>query len=326
MVLAGFRRLFSQVFESQFRVDNPFFWKTKADVLTDLKKGGYSRLCAFTSSCAHTWEQTKIHPHCGRCSQCVDRRLVALAAGYDDDEDPPEMYKLDVLRGAREKTDRLLAESYVEMVNKIDSITTATQFCVEYPEVGRALNHLDGTADDVSQAIYNLYRRHAQQVCGAIDAAGRAAISELRRQELPPTCLLSIAFAGLRKLTESVPDEKQEATVAEEVTGQTQAVAVSSDGDGRGMGRERASVDGQWFLDDPPKDSRFKFGPLEGPLKSLAEWMGMDHRTIKRLNGQTSWWVKQVHGKKFAAWFSTQERYAAANQKRLASASQKGTK
>ena len=63
-----------------------------------------------------------MYPHCGRCSQCVDRRLVALAAGYDDEEDPPEMYKLDVLAGAREGVDRLLVESYVEMVNKIDGI------------------------------------------------------------------------------------------------------------------------------------------------------------------------------------------------------------
>jgi len=61
-------------------------------------------------------------------------------------------------------------------------------------------------------------------------------------------------------------------------------------------------------------------------LKELAEWMGMDQRTIKKLNGRTSWWVKKVHGKKFAVWFSSQGKYAAANQKRLASTSQKSTK
>ena len=168
MVLAGFRRLFGLVFQVQFRVDNAFFWKTKTDILLGLKNAGYSRLCAFTNSCAHTWQQTKMHPHCGRCSQCVDRWLVALAAGYGEDEDPPEMYGLDVLRDAREGADRLLVESYVETVNKIDGITTPTQFCVEYPEVGRALNHLEGSADDVAQGIYNLYKRHAQQICGAL--------------------------------------------------------------------------------------------------------------------------------------------------------------
>jgi len=236
------------------------------------------------------------------------------------------MYKLNVLRDERKGADLLLAESYIETVNRIDSITTATRFCVEYPEVSRALNYVDGSADDVAQAIFTLYRRHAQQVCSAIDAAGRAAISELRRGELPSTCLLRIAFAGSRKLTESVPIGEQETPVVEKATEKPQVVAVSSGSDGPGATVERSLVDGQWFADDPPKDGKFKFGPLEGPLKRLAEWMGMDHRTIKRLNGQTSWWVKRVHGKKFAVWFSTQDKYAAANQKRLAASQQKDTK
>jgi len=156
MVLAGMRRLFSRVFSGDFRIENPFFWKTKTDILKEIKTAGYSRLCAFTSSCAHTWEQTKMHPHCGKCSQCVERRLVAMAAGYGEEEDPPEMYALDVLRSARDGVDRILVESYVETIKKIDGISSATQFCVEYPEVGRALNHIDGTADDVAQAIYDL--------------------------------------------------------------------------------------------------------------------------------------------------------------------------
>jgi len=78
----------------------------------------------------------------------------------------------------------------------------------------------------------------------------------------------------------------------------------------------------QWFADDPPPGGKFTFGPLEGTVKAIAEWMGMDQRTIKRLNGRTSWWVKKVHGKKFIVWFSTQAKYATANEKRLAAASQ----
>ncbi len=240
LVLAGFRRLYSRVFETQFQVENPFFWKTKTEILLGLKKGGYSRLCAFTSSCAHIWEQTRIHPHCGRCSQCLDRKLVALAAGYDDDEDPSEMYKLDVLRGAREGADRLLAESYFETVNKIERITTAMGFCAEYPEVGRALNHLEGSADGMGQAIFDLYRRHAQQVCGAIDAAGRKAISELRRRELPPTCLLSIVFGGARKLGQ-VEGEKQKPKAAELEVEELQATDTSTDDGGRQVKADRTS-------------------------------------------------------------------------------------
>lgn len=114
--------------------------------------------------------------------------------------------------------------------------------------------------------------------------------------------------------------------VSGEVIEEPQAVAVSSGGDGQRESTEPFPADGQWFLDDPPKDGKFKSGPLEGPLKKIAEWMDMDHRTIKRLNGRTSWWVKKVHGKKFSVWFSTQEKYATINQKRLAASPQNDTK
>jgi len=134
-----------------------------------------------------------MHPHCGKCSQCVERRLVALAAGYGDDEDPPEMYGLKFLTEGLDGEDRILVESYFETVNKIQRIQNATQFCVTYPELGRVINHINGSADQVAQAIFDLYRRHAIQVGDALDAEGRAAISRLG--ELPANCGLSIAFS-----------------------------------------------------------------------------------------------------------------------------------
>jgi hypothetical protein len=86
------------------------------------------------------------------------------------------------------------------------------------------------------------------------------------------------------------------------------------------------SQGGDWFSEDPPKDSRFRFGPLEGSLKDLAAWIGVDTRTLRTHNGQTSWWVKKEHGKNSLAWLSTQGKFATANQKRLAESAQNDTK
>ena len=44
---------------------------------------------------------TKLHPHCGQCSQCIDRRFAILAAGQDED-DPEDAYKVDLLLDGRE--------------------------------------------------------------------------------------------------------------------------------------------------------------------------------------------------------------------------------
>lgn len=200
MVLAGYCRLFRRIFPDGFGIENPFLWKTKADILGEIKSAGHSRLCAYTSSCAHTWQQTKMHPHCGKCSQCVERRLVALAAGYGDDEDPPEMYALKFLTEGLDGADRVLVESYFETINKIQRIGEPTQFCVSYPELARVINHIDGSADQVAQAVFDLYRRHAKQVGDALDAQGRGAITQLRLKEVPPNCGLSIAFAGAQPL------------------------------------------------------------------------------------------------------------------------------
>ena len=196
MVLAGFSRLFSRVYTNGFGIENPFFWKTKTEILQAIKSVGYSKLCAFTSSCAHTWEQTKMHSHCGRCSQCVERRLVALAADFGAEDDPPEMYAHQVLTDPVEGVDLALVESYLETVKRVEKVDTAEKFCLEFPEITRAINHIDGSADDVARAIWELYKRHARQVGGAIDREGSRLFSAMRMDEIAPNSMIRIAVAG----------------------------------------------------------------------------------------------------------------------------------
>jgi 7-cyano-7-deazaguanine synthase in queuosine biosynthesis len=198
--LSGMRSLFSRVFPGGFGIENPFFWKTKAQILKEIKEAGYSRLCAGTVSCAHTWEMTTAYPHCGKCSQCLERRLVALAAGFDDKEDPSKLYRFNVFEGSLEGLDRILFESYVEVVNRIQRIDNAVNFCVAFPETSRALNFIDGEADSIAGKIFKLYKQHADEVGEALDAQGRQSFPRLRRSELPVDCLLSIAAAGLRQI------------------------------------------------------------------------------------------------------------------------------
>lgn len=196
-VLKGFERLFSQLFSENFCVQNPFLWKTKTELLRDLKALGLSDLCAHTVSCMHTWEMTNDKPHCGRCSQCIDRRLVVLGAGFSKHEDPPGRYQRDVLRAARKRNvDRTLVESYVRVVTEIEGIQNAVQFCTKFPEVSRLLNHVEGTADSVAEKVFRLYKRHAQQICSALDREGQACVAQMRRKTIADTSLVGITFGG----------------------------------------------------------------------------------------------------------------------------------
>jgi 7-cyano-7-deazaguanine synthase in queuosine biosynthesis len=201
-VLNGFASIFSHIFSVDFNVENPFAWKTKAELLTQIKEAGFSKICAYTSSCAHPWEQTKIHTHCGRCSQCVDRRLVALAAKYSDEEDPPEMYKIDVMLGERKKPEDInLIESYMRMMTEINRMDDAIPFCTKYGEVSRIIREVPGKADDAAQQVFDLYKRHAKQVCDAVESAAGQHLSELVHHELPDSSLLSVAMG--RRVAES---------------------------------------------------------------------------------------------------------------------------
>lgn len=170
--LARFARLFGLVFGCPgFAVENPFQSNTKAELLERLRERGHADLAAHTCSCGTVWGVPEARPHCGLCSQCVDRRLSALAAGLGDAEDPPERYACDPLTGPRQGTDRTFAERYVGTAREVLQFETPRAFAVRFPEVNAALGHLPGTPDGAAEACHDLYRRHAAGVERGLDAA-----------------------------------------------------------------------------------------------------------------------------------------------------------
>ena len=100
-VLDRFRKLFGAIVGEAVEVDNPFIWKSKADVIRSIVDRGSGPLIKHTVSCTRTYEMTILHTHCGCCSQCLDRRFAVLAAGAAE-HDPEEMYKVDLLTGSRD--------------------------------------------------------------------------------------------------------------------------------------------------------------------------------------------------------------------------------
>ncbi len=161
--LARFSGFFRKVFDGCIRVDNPFFWRTKTDVIKSIGRLGMSDQIAHTRSCADVHNQTKQHVHCGRCSQCIDRRFAVLAAGalgYD----PKEAYKLDLLDGQREDVhDREIALSYVRNARAYEHMSPE-HLVQTFPAVLDAVNYLDQPADTALTLITKLLNRHGASV------------------------------------------------------------------------------------------------------------------------------------------------------------------
>jgi hypothetical protein len=193
-VLAAFENLFSLVAGNRFRVENSFVWDTKADVIKRILKHGCGDLIGASVSCAHTWTYSKEFPHCGTCSQCIDRRVGIVAAGAEN-FDPAEKYKSDVFTGARPKDeDRMMVATYIERANEIAKLGSVTDLIARYPEAVRMLKFLEGKPVAVAAKVLDLHKRHAAEVNGAIERMLAANAKAVREHGLERDCLLRLSY------------------------------------------------------------------------------------------------------------------------------------
>lgn len=190
-VIKGFARILSLVAERDFKVENPYIWKTKSDVVKHIVDSGCGEMIKYATSCTHTWELTKLKTHCGTCSQCIDRRFAVLGAGARA-HDPGEAYGVDLLLDARsEGESRTMLAAYVETASEVTKLS-AMDFFGRYGEVGRVVNHLPGTPDMAALQMYEMYQRHSKQVVKVVDDAIAGHASAIRNRELPDSCLLRL--------------------------------------------------------------------------------------------------------------------------------------
>jgi hypothetical protein len=192
--LAGFRRVLSAVLEELFDVSNPYAWMTKSEVIERIVQNGCGDLIPHTRSCTRVHSMNRLHPHCGKCSQCIDRRFAILAASQQE-EDPVDAYEVDLLLGEREAgPDREMALAYVRSASKIKRMTDI-EFLANYGETSRIVGFFGEPANTVTQRIFHLHRRHADAVCNVFDNAIATNAAEIREGSLPASCLLSLIVA-----------------------------------------------------------------------------------------------------------------------------------
>lgn len=161
--LHRFTDLFSRIFKCPVRVDNPFFWRTKTEVVQTIDKLGMADQIAATFSCADVHNKTNYTPHCGRCSQCIDRRFATLAARLDA-YDPGEAYAVDLMTGKRRTArDREIALSYLRNAAAFE-VMRPEDLERHFPAVLSAVQYLDEPPQSALSRILDLLRRHGASV------------------------------------------------------------------------------------------------------------------------------------------------------------------
>lgn len=191
-VLASMRKLFSLITNTQFVIENRFLWKTKTDVVADIVKAGHGAMIDYSISCTHTRQYRKDQPHCGMCSQCIDRRFAVLAADAGQFE-PEERYRHRLLTDPRDEGEsRIMLASYLETAQQVADMDITAFYSQYGGEAARALPHVDLPVDDAARRIFELYKRHGQQVMSAIEAAGKSHMASIRKRTLPESCALRL--------------------------------------------------------------------------------------------------------------------------------------
>ena len=192
-VLAGFESLFTRISGKPFKVENPFLWNTKTEVVRLIANNGCGPLIEHSFSCASTMRSSHEHSHCGECSQCIDRRFAVLAAEQEHN-DPAAQYRIDLLTGARgEGLPRSMLAAYLETANRIRRMSELDFFST-FGEATRVLGYVQGGTRSTAAKIFDLHRRHADEVARVVARAIGQYGDQLFARQLPADCLLRLVL------------------------------------------------------------------------------------------------------------------------------------
>jgi hypothetical protein len=191
--LARFNDFAAAVLPGAPRLTNPLWSRTRAEGLHVLKQTGCEEILQETLSCSRSRGRPKAVPQCGYCSQCVDRRFAAIAAGLED-VDLAERYEVDVFRDALALGEaRTVAESYVRFARDLQETPDEALF-ERFPQLYDCLLSDEPDQLRTAEALCALLRRHAQTTLGVMSAVVRRYSAELVAHDLAPDSLVGLVL------------------------------------------------------------------------------------------------------------------------------------
>jgi hypothetical protein len=180
----------SHMLSHPFDVANPFVWLTKAEVVRLIERHDQADLIERSFSCTHP-RKTGQRAHCGKCAQCLHRRLGILAAGLGK-WDPPKGYDVELFADERKVGEpRSMALSLVSNAQDYPHLSPRgflSRYAGEILQAVRAFP--EETVESFVQRSYELHRRYGNEVDQVIADAIRQYAAEIRDHTLPPHCLL----------------------------------------------------------------------------------------------------------------------------------------
>lgn len=168
----GLLRKFYKLFDPSFDIITPYYNQTKAEIMEVFKKYHAEYLITSSVSCSSSRNKPGQSPHCGCCSQCIDRRFALYAVGLNDYDDE---YATDFIRAFPDDDNNETKQRlYITLrLANLEDISTKEAFVRKYPDdMISIVSYWQGSmnADDKLDEIYDLVYRYGRSVIAAATA------------------------------------------------------------------------------------------------------------------------------------------------------------
>lgn len=157
----GLLQKFYGLLSPSFLIKTPYYNRTKEDIVNIFKLYNEETLIQSSVSCSATRDKHEEFPHCGCCSQCIDRRFAVYAAGLQDLD---YTYSLDIVEDElNEETRQRISATIYFAENGIGD--SKYDFLKRHPkEIMDIIDYWPGSHEDSLEEIYALYSRYRQSI------------------------------------------------------------------------------------------------------------------------------------------------------------------
>ncbi len=168
--LSLLQSFFTLVAEKDVEVRHPFLFYTKSDIFEVIKENKKESYINSTLTCTKTFlkfQNKSNASHCGRCSQCVDRRFAAFATGLEEFD---AIYDMDISKDSIDDQEGFThLHDYLFKVFELKAVSESTFSYDFYNELIDILPFIPGkTNNEKARSIFILIKKHTQRIETAI--------------------------------------------------------------------------------------------------------------------------------------------------------------
>ncbi len=191
-ILKRFSRLLSAMAGKSITIENPFEFKTRAEIVKQIAQNGAAHLIAHTVSCNQSPLDSD-NQHCGTCSQCMDRRFAVCANRLKKQDAEYDVRLHSRKWEERENRKRLIA--YVAAANRCAAATSLREFQNNVANINQNTGH-------INQRVFEMYRRHGKTVGQVVSSLSEYISKRVEEGKLTTnTSLIMLSAEGLRRST-----------------------------------------------------------------------------------------------------------------------------